>query len=231
MNKSHHRVRWSGTLALLLIGVLYHSMASAQTKEARLNVTKDEILARAKQEGKLSLVPGYDKNTIAPLVAAFKKKYPFIDVSWQMVTGIAASQRQLFELAGGKASVDVFSPSTAFTNEYFKQNLIMKYDFRGMVKSGQLKLPLEMIDESGTLRCLASNVGVCSYNSKLVPADKAPRRWEHCVDPQWKGKISVDTKPNILAWLAPTWGEEKVLGFARNLKANDPHWVRGQTGT
>src|SRR5262245_39588362 len=77
-------------------------MASAQTKEARLNVTKDEILARAKQEGKLSLVPGYDKNTIAPLVAAFKKKYPFIDVSWQMVTGIAASQRQLFELAGAK---------------------------------------------------------------------------------------------------------------------------------
>ena len=26
-------------------------------------------------------------------------------------------------------------------------------------------------------------------------------------------------------------GRRKVLGFARNLKANDPHWVRGQTGS
>lgn len=231
MNKCNLRPRWKRTLALLLIGVLYHSATIAQTKEARLNVSKDQILARAKQEGKLSLVPGYDKSTIGPLVAAFTKKYPFIDVSWQMVTGIAAAQRQLFELAAGKAAVDVFSPSTAFTNEYFKQDLIMKYDLKGMAKSAQLKIPIEMIDESGAVAWLGSNVGVFAYNSKLVPADKAPKRWEQCIDPQWKGKIAVDTKPNILAWMVPTWGEEKVLGFARNLKANDPRWVRGQTGS
>jgi hypothetical protein len=41
---------------------------------------------------KTVIVPGYDKSTIGPLVSAFTKKYPFIDVSWQMVTGIAASQ-------------------------------------------------------------------------------------------------------------------------------------------
>ena len=139
MHNRSLQVSWKRTLVLLLIGVLYHSAAIAQTKEARLNPTKDQILARAKQEGKLSLVPGYDKSTIGPLVAAFTKKYPFIDVSWQMVTGIAASQRQLFELAAGKAAVDVFSPSTAFTSEYFKQDLIMKYDLKGMAKSAQLQ--------------------------------------------------------------------------------------------
>jgi iron(III) transport system substrate-binding protein len=231
MNMPRLGVRWNWTLALLLIGVLYHSAAAAQTKGGTISVTKDEILARAKQEGKLSLIPGYDKSTIAPLVAAFKKKYPFIDVSWQMVTGIAAAQRQLFDLAAGKASVDVFSPSTAFLNEYSKQDLIKKYDLKGMAKSGQLKIPLEMIDDSGAIAWLGSNVGVFVYNTKLVPADKAPKRWEQCIDPQWKGKMAVDTKPNTLTWLVPAWGEEKVLGFARNLKANDPIWVRGQTGS
>jgi iron(III) transport system substrate-binding protein len=231
MNKNSLQRISKRTLGLLLIGVLTHSVAIAQTKETRLKVSKDEILARAKREGKLSLFPGYDKSTIGPLVSAFTKKYPFIDVSWQMVTGISAAQRQLFELAAGKAAVDVFSPSTAFTSEYFKQDLIMKYDFQGMAKSAQLKIPTEMIDESGVVAWLGSNVGVFVYNSKLVPADKAPKRWEQCVEPQWKGKIAVDTKPSILSWLVPTWGEEKVLGFARNLKANDPRWVRGQTGS
>ena len=231
MNKSKLRGRLKRPLALLVIAILCHSAVSAQTKEARLSVTKEAILARAKQEGKLSLVPGYDKSTIGPLVSAFNKKYPFIDVSWQMVTGIAAAQRQLFELAAGKAAVDVFSPSTAFTSEYFKQDLIMKYDLKAMAKSAQLKISAEMIDESGSVAWLGSNVGVFAYNSKLVTADKAPRRWEQCVEAQWKGKIAVDTKPSVLAWLVPTWGEEKVLGFARNLKANDPRWVRGQTGS
>ena len=48
MSNRNLRVRWKRILVLLLIGVLYHSAAIAQTKEARLNVTKDRDLARAK---------------------------------------------------------------------------------------------------------------------------------------------------------------------------------------
>jgi len=60
------------------------------------------------------------------------------------------------------------------------------------------------------------------YNTKLVPPDKAPKGWEACLDPYFKGKFSVDTKPNVLAWLTPSWGEEKLLGFARRIKENSP---------
>ncbi|MGH7848031.1 MAG: ABC transporter substrate-binding protein [Candidatus Binatia bacterium] len=219
------------SLAFSLLGIFLKSSTLAQTREAAPVQNREEIVARAKQEGKLSLVPGYDKSTIAPLVSAFKKKYPFIDVSWQMVTGIAAAQRQLFDLAAGKTSVDVFSPSTAFLSEYFKQDLIKKYDLKGMAQKGQIKIPTGMIDESGDIVWLGSNVGVFVYNTKQVSADQAPKRWGECLDPKWKGKIGVDTKPNTLTWLIPAWGEEKVLGFARSLKANDPVWVRGQTGS
>jgi iron(III) transport system substrate-binding protein len=215
----------------VLAGMLRSAPAGSQTKGGMLAPTKDEILAAAKQEGKLSLVPGFDKTTIIPLVAAFTKKYPFIDVSFDLVTGIAAGQRQLFEMAAGKATVDAFSPSAAHWSEYFKQNLIKKYDFRAMAKAGQLKIPVEMLDESGVIAWLGTNTGVLAYNTKLVTADKAPKGWDSCLDPQWKGKLSVDTKPNTLTWLIPAWGVEKVFDFARKLKGNDPIWVRGQTGT
>jgi ABC-type Fe3+ transport system substrate-binding protein len=223
--------RLTTTLLIVLASAFTSSPAVAQTKEKGLAPTKDEILARAKQEGKLALVPGYDKGTIAALAAAFTKKYPFIEVSWELVTGIAGGQRQLFEMTAGRSNIDVFSPSTAHWSEYFKQNLLKRYDYRAMAKSGQLKIPVEMLDGSGVVAWLGTNTGVFAYNTQLVPQEKAPRAWDNCTEPQWKGKLAVDTKPNTLAWLVPAWGDEKVFDFARKLKKNDPIWVRGQTGT
>jgi len=41
---------------------------------------RDEILAKAKKEGKLRALSGLSTPTIKPMIAAFKKKYPFIDL-------------------------------------------------------------------------------------------------------------------------------------------------------
>ncbi|MGH7845840.1 MAG: ABC transporter substrate-binding protein, partial [Candidatus Binatia bacterium] len=82
---------------------------------------------------------------------------------------------------------------------------------------------------SGIVVWLGSNTGVLTYNTKLVPSDKAPKSWDSCLDPYFKSKFSVDTKPNILTWLTPKWGEEKVLSFARRLKENKAVFSRGNT--
>ena len=70
-------------------------------------------------------------------------------------------------------------------------------------------------------------MGVIVYNTNLIPSTKAPAGWQDCLSPQWKGKVAVDTKPNVFAWLLPAWGEAKVLDFAAKLKANEPIWTRG----
>jgi iron(III) transport system substrate-binding protein len=214
-------------LALALGWVLTVTEAVAQNREAMSLPTRQQIIEGAKKEGKLNVNPGHDEGTIALLVKAFQKKYPFIQVSWGIVTGMEAGQRQLFEMAAGKSNVDVFSPSTGYWAEYSKQNLYKSYDFRALSKAGVLSIPLEMVDDSGAVVWLGANTGVISYNSQLVSADKVPRGWESCLDPQWKAKFSVDTKPNVLAWLVSRWGEEKLLSFARRLKENDPVWSRG----
>jgi iron(III) transport system substrate-binding protein len=230
---------WVVLMALSVLGPdqsFGQSPSAARRKEeasrkGMVYLTREEILQEAKKEGKVVLYPGYDENTIPLLVDIFKKKYPFIkEVTWGSVTGIAAAERELLEMAAGRAAKDAFAPHPPFWSDYFKQNLIKRYDFKAMSQDGQINVPQDMIDGTGSVIWTGVNLGVLVYNSKLVAADKAPKSWESCLDPQWKGKITVDTKPNILAWLAPRWGEEKLLDYAAKLKANDPVWSRGHTG-
>ena len=198
-------------------------------KKGMVYLTREEIIAGAKREGNVKVFPGVDEKAVPLLVEAFKKKYPFIEAKGGMVSGIPAIQRQIFEMAAGKADLDVFHAHTGFRNDYVKNNLYKKYDFRAMVEDGQLKVPSRAIDEAGGFILSGANLGVLLYSTKLVPAEKAPTGWESCLDPQWKGKFAVDTRPYLLARLAARWSEEKVLDFAAKLKANDPIWTRGHT--
>ncbi len=112
------------SFAFTLAWILSFGVASAAQPRETINIpTRQQIIAGAKSEAKLSVNPGHDEATIALLAKAFQKKYPFIQTTWGIVTGIEAAQRQLFEMAAGKSNVDVFSPSTAHWSEYFKQHL------------------------------------------------------------------------------------------------------------
>ncbi|MBI2987309.1 MAG: ABC transporter substrate-binding protein [Deltaproteobacteria bacterium] len=201
-------------------------------KKGMIYLTREEILEGAKKEGRVVVAPGHDEDTRTALTQAFKKNYPFIkEIDWRIVQGNDGEQRQLLEMKAGRTTLDVFSPHAAYYNEYRKFNPFKKYDLKAMAQDGQLEVPLEMIDDTGVVAWLGSMVGVVLYNSKTVPPDKAPTGWESCLDPQWKGKFTVDTKPITLAHLLPRWGEERLFDFARKLKQNEPAWSRGGTAT
>jgi ABC-type Fe3+ transport system substrate-binding protein len=63
----------------------------------------------------------------------------------------------------------------------------------------------------------------------LVPKERVPKKWEDCLDPYWKGKLAVFTRPRTFTALYPAWGEEKTLGYARALKENQPVWKSSQS--
>jgi iron(III) transport system substrate-binding protein len=223
------KLRVSLIIVFALVWAYPISQALGQPKQEGAAFTRTQILEGAKKEGKLSVSPAFDEKSIPIIVSAFEKKYPFVKVTATSADGIPAYQRQLFELSGGRANLDIFSTNIAFWSEYFKQNVVKKVDFKGMAKAGHLNIHPEMIDDSGMVVWLGSYTGVLVYNTKLVAPDKAPKSWDACLDPYFKGKFSVDTKPNVLAWLTPAWGEEKLLGFARRIKENEPLWSRGNT--
>lgn len=235
MKRSHGFLLLVLGLTFFAIGMSRGGPALAQTKQQMVYVSREQVLEGAKREGKLllhpSLRPNYgDKETIPQLLTAFAKKHPFIQPTWGTVSGTEPSPRQtLEELVAGKAAVDVIGFSGSVPEDYLRKELFKRYDLKAMARDGQLKIPLEMIDQTGVTVWPSSNTGVIIYNTSLVPPDKAPKGWESCIDPQWKGKFSVDTKPNVLAWLVPRWGEERLYEFARKVKENGPVFGRGNS--
>jgi iron(III) transport system substrate-binding protein len=219
----------------VLLAMFPLSRSMAQVTPGPIYVTSQQMVERAKQEGKLllhpALRPEYDSATLPALLKAFGKKYPFIQPGWG-VSEMAHRpnlKQALDELTAGKAVVDILGFSGSLPSEYVGSRVLKNFDLKTMAAKGEIKIPPEMIDETGMILWSSNNTGVITYNSNLVAADRAPKSWESCLEAEWKGRFSVDANPNMLTWLVPRWGEEKLFDFARRVKANDPVISRGNT--
>jgi hypothetical protein len=75
----------------------------AESKGFIFEMSRDEIVAKAKKEGKVRLLSALDRETFKPMIESFKKKYPFIDAQIQEITGTDDTQRLVLELNAGAA--------------------------------------------------------------------------------------------------------------------------------
>src|SRR5512145_520050 len=83
-------------------------VAAAETKQAQaqayhVSASHEEIVSMAKKEGKLRILTTMDDADINANTAAFKKKYPFLDVQAQQSRGTDSAQRLLLEIKSGMA--------------------------------------------------------------------------------------------------------------------------------
>jgi ABC-type Fe3+ transport system substrate-binding protein len=218
-----------GALALPLFA------ASAQTKQTEpqgyhVSSSHEEIVSAAKKEGKLRILTTMDDADIKANTAAFKKKYPFLDVHAQQSRGADSAQRLLLEIKSGMAKDwDVVLVSADFYSEYHPY--LWKADILEMAKRRVLQIPPPMIDpRNKNVLASFSYFQATAYNSKLIPANLVPKTLNDLLRPELKGrKFAVDIRPKDVAGLVPAWGLEKTLDFARKIAAQQPIWVRGGT--
>ena len=105
----------------------------------------DEVVSRAKQEGKLRAVVSLTENPLKNMLAAFNKKYPFIETRGESVPNREVYVRLLQELkAGLTKGVDVNDPISDYYNEYLPYQ--KKLDVFGMAEQKILQIPLQMVD-------------------------------------------------------------------------------------
>ena len=223
-------------------GMGSHALAASATpsllkakQEAEANgfifeTSRDEIIAKAKKEGKLRVLSSLDQDTFKPMMESFRKKYPFIDAQIQEITGTEAEQRHLLELkAGTVREWDITHATEDFYNEYAAN--AKKFDILGMAEQGVLTIRPKMVDPRlRALVSMASAVCTVAYNKNRLPAEKVPNKLEDILKPEFKGKkFFVDIRPHCMAALMPGLGEEWVLNYARKLKEQQPVWVRGNT--
>jgi iron(III) transport system substrate-binding protein len=188
----------------------------------------DEIVARAKKEAKLNVVSSLDAGTFKPMMQSFAKKYPFIEVRMQEIGGPEALQRFLLELkAGTVKDIDTSEASSEFFLEFAAQ--AMKLDIRSLADKGILGFSSKMVDpDSRAVVAVASSICSIAYNKNRMAPNAVPEKWEDFLKPELKGrKFIVDIRPQCMASMMAGMGEEWVLKYARQIKEQQPVWLRG----
>ena len=209
---------------------LQKAKKDAESKGLIFIANRDEIVAKAKKEGKVKVGSTLDPDTYKPMVESFKKKYPFIDAQMEELSGAVYGEKFLTELAAG-ITTDwdlVHAPEDFYSR--FAENA-MKLDLLGMAQQGVLAINPKMADPE--LRTVVSTVSaLCGmvYNKELIAPDKVPNKWEDFLKPEFKGrKFIVDIRPYCIAALVSVLGDEWVKNYASKLKDQQPIWSRGQT--
>src|SRR5262245_13076037 len=191
--------------------------------------SRDDIVARAKKEGRLRVLSGLSTPAIKPMIAGFRKKYPFIDTYVEEIEGTDSYQHFLLELKAGVSKWD----ANYIPYDNYKAFLPyqMKFDVLGMVGSGLLGIPTRMVDPVNRNTVSTNTIASDAvYNRKLMTEEKVPSKWEDFLKPEFKGrKFIAEIRPSSVAALVPLWGLETTLDYARKLAAQGPAWVRGGT--
>ena len=201
---------------------------SAESKGFLFLASRDEIVAKAKQEGTLRVISSLDTESFKPMMESFAKKYPFIKVRMDEIGGPEALQRFLLELkAGTVKDIDTSEASS----EFYVENAAhaMKLDILGMAQQGVLSINPRMVDpENRNLVSVASSICGVAYNKNRITAEAVPDKWEDFLKPEFKGrKFVADIRPQCMASLMAGMGEEWVVKYARQIKDQQPVWLRG----
>jgi ABC-type Fe3+ transport system substrate-binding protein len=215
-------------------GVLLKAKKEAESKGYIFEASRDAIVAKAKQEGSIKVLSGLDPGSHSSIMAGFKKKYPFLKIEMAEVTGPDGAQRFILELKSGRTSdFDVAHASTEFYSEYIP--FAKKFDVLAMAEAGVLQIPPKMVDpKHRSFTALGSALSVVAYNTKLIPTEKVPSKWEDFLKPEFKGrKFLVDMRPHPFAAYPACpqegLGLEWMLNFAKGLRDQDPIWSRGHS--
>jgi len=217
-----------GVDAASVSSAILEAKKAAESKGFLFLTSRDEIVAKAKQEGKLRAISSLDAGSFKPMMESFSKKYPFIEIRMVEIGGPEALQRFLLELKA--ATVKDFDTSEA-SSEFYIENAAhaMKIDILGMAQQGALGINPKMVDpEYRNLVSVASSICSIAYNKNRISPDAVPDKWEDFLKPEFKGrKFIADIRPQCMASLMAGMGEEWVVKYARQIKDQQPVWLRG----
>ena len=218
----------------LLFELLAFYFASAQAREPEdiwreleklpAKERQKRLLEGAKTEGKVVFYGNLSADNLEKVRVEFETRYPVKLEGWR-ASGEKTSNRALTEARAGKFLADMIAPSNEHVPALLRANVVGRYN-----SPERAFYPDSHKDRAGYWTGYDYNVAVIAYNTKLVPAAEAPRRYEDFLDPKWKGSFAMDmdSDKTLMGWLK-TWGPEKTKKFLQALAKNDVVVRKGHT--
>jgi iron(III) transport system substrate-binding protein len=165
-------IRVARLMAVLLLLV----MTPAGAQDARIEA--------AKKEGKVVWYTSLALTSAEKVAKLFEQAYPGIKVEVQRTGSQRIIQRVMQELSANIKNADVIHTSDAGHFVLLKEKkLLMKY-----APAGIDSFPAAFKDKDGYHYALRATVTVIAYNTKIVPANQAPKTWKDLLDAKWKSK-------------------------------------------
>lgn len=182
------------------------------------------LAAGAKAEGKAVLYGNINAEQLERLRVDFEKRYP-VKLDVYRASGERIANRFMTEARGGQFLADVVGPSNEHLPALIKAGLVGRYD-----SPERAFYPDAHKDRLGYWTPYDLNVAVIAYNSRLVAASDAPKRYEDFLDTKWKGNFALDQDPDksIMGWLK-TWGPERTKKYLQGISKNDVVVRKGHT--
>jgi ABC-type Fe3+ transport system substrate-binding protein len=222
MNFSSFKAFWFVTVAVLVLCGFYADAWS----QSRIGKTLEEVAKLAEREGKVRIGSALDRDEESLVFQGFVQKYPKIKIEATRITGSDSREKIFTEGLAGVVEYDLADISSEVQEKFIRAGLLAgPFQWRSLFST----IDEKQINPNGYLVGVGWSTHMIAYNSSVVPPDRIPKKWEDCLDPYWKGRFVVDTRPKSLTGLAGAWGEEQILDFAAKLKNNQPVWKRGQT--
>lgn len=209
------------------------ALAVASSANAQdFKTTYEEIVKAAKQEPPVQWCTGLEPSESQPIVDAFVALYPDVPEPNDFECfGEDATQRVISEWSAGAPQVDILNIDNEIMDALDKDNLTHVQNW-SVFDGTPVQVDPRYLSYNGRILTSGTALRVIWFNPTILSREDAPKSFEECADPKYKGIIAVDVRPTFFEMMEETggpWSDEKLREWAKGIKANEPLWTRGSS--
>jgi iron(III) transport system substrate-binding protein len=181
----------------------------------------------ARAEGKLVIIHTMRGSLSVDHVAMFQKRYPFLKIELEGDIGSQdATERLYTEETASRHLTDVINVALPDLTQLRSKDMLARLASPAVATI--LPPYRGFLDTDGRWTPWYWSEHGISYNTSLVPKDKAPTGWNDLCNPFFKGSVSFDpAEDRYLAGLYAMFGEAGAANLLKCIGANDPIIQRG----
>jgi iron(III) transport system substrate-binding protein len=215
----------SVTVILASLVLLGDGVAQEKAKSARSDAIT-QLYAGAKKEGTVVIWGPSDPIIYQKAQELLDKQYPGIKIEHFESLPEPVVQRIVAETQAGKASsVDIVqSGSLRALRPLIDRDLLAAYP------AWEKEFGLDALYAGNRFVGNYNLALPIAFNSKMISAQDAPKRWEDLLDGKWKGrKIIVEARLVPFAMLGTEIGKGQATEMVKQLLSQDPIIMQGGT--
>jgi len=186
----------------------------------------DALVAAAKKEGQVVWYSTLIVNQIVrPMVDAFQKKYPGIEVHYSRQTNSDVALKIINEARARRPQADIFDGTNSIY-PVMEAKLLAEYK-----PQAAASYPADIKDPLGRWTAMNLFFMTTAYNTNLVKPEDVPKTYADLLDPKWKGKIAwvndptPQGPPGFIHNILTTMGQDKGMAYLRALAAQEPVFI------